>query len=173
MVEAERIQTGLASLILEWVSSRVKLGMIADLLVRYLHFVSILALSAALLGQWLFISREMSRRRVIMLQKLDIIYGLGAVLVLVTGFLQWFVVGKPAVYYSENGLFHVKVTLFLVIGLVSIYPSVFFGRRRKGDPDETLGIPAMVIWSVRVEVMLLLIMPLLATLMARGIGLEG
>lgn len=44
--------------------------MIADLLVRYLHFVSILALSAALLGQWLFISSEMSRRRVVMLQKL-------------------------------------------------------------------------------------------------------
>lgn len=147
--------------------------MIVDLLVRYLHFISILALSAALLGQWLFISNEMSRRRVVMLQKLDIVYGLGAVLVLVTGFLQWFVVGKPAVYYSENGLFHLKVTLFLIIGLVSIYPSVFFSRRRKGNPDETVAIPSLVIWSVRVEVLLLLIMPLLATLMARGIGLKG
>ncbi len=145
--------------------------MVTDILVRYLHFVSILALAAALVGQGLFIRRSMTRQQIIDLQRLDIVYGLAAILVFGTGLLQWFVVGKPAVYYSENGLFQTKLTLFLIIGLVSVYPSVFLGKRRKGQPEDRIDVPGGVIWSVRIELLLLLFMPLLATLIARGIGL--
>jgi len=34
---------------------------------------------------------------------------------LATGLLQWFAVGKPAAYYTGNGLFHGKLTLFPVV----------------------------------------------------------
>jgi putative membrane protein len=58
----------------------------------------------------------------------------------------------------------------LLIGIVSIYPSVFFGKRKKGDPDEVVAIPKGIVMSVRIELLLLFLMPLLATLIARGIG---
>jgi putative membrane protein len=57
-----------------------------------------------------------------------------------------------------------------LIGIVSIYPTIFFARNKKGEPSEALAVPRAVTWSVRLELLFLLAMPLLATLMARGIG---
>jgi len=142
-----------------------------DLIIRYLHFVSIFILVAAVLGQHLILRGTVTRAIVGKAQKLDIAYAISVIVVLGTGLLQWLVVGKPADFYSSNPVFHTKLTLFLVIGLVSIYPSVYLGKNRKGDPDELVTIPPGIIWSVRVELLLLFLMPLLATLMARGIGI--
>ena len=80
-------------------------------------------------------------------------------------------IGKPAAFYSSNPVFHTKLTLFLIIGIVSIYPSVFLGKNRKGEQSEEVVIPSALVWSVRVELLLLLLLPLLATLMAKGIGI--
>lgn len=142
-----------------------------DLFIRYLHFVSIFVLVAAVLGQHLILRGTITRALVGKAQKLDIAYAISVVVVLGTGLLQWLVVGKPADFYSSNPVFHSKLTLFLVIGLVSIYPSVYLGKNRKGDPDEVITIPRGIIWSVRAELLILFLMPLLATLMARGIGI--
>ncbi|MEZ5277069.1 MAG: DUF2214 family protein [Opitutaceae bacterium] len=146
--------------------------MTADILVRYLHFASILTLVAAVAAQHWGLQPRLTRLQLARLQRIDLVYGISAVIVLVTGLLQWFVVGKPASFYSPNGIFHLKITLFLLVGLISIYPSVFFGRQRKGEPSDEVAIPASLIWSVRLELILLFAMPLLATLMARGIGLS-
>jgi putative membrane protein len=70
-------------------------------------------------------------------------------------------------------VFHAKLGLFGLIGIVSIYPTIFFARNKKGELTETVSVPRGVVWSVRLELLLLLVMPLLATLMARGIGLKG
>lgn len=145
--------------------------MLVEIGVRYLHFASILALGAGLIGQCVLMRGAMLRSEIVRLQKLDIVYGLSAILVLVTGLLQWFAVGKPSSFYSGNPVFHAKITLFLVIGLVSIYPSVFFGKQRKGEPEDWVQVPGGVVWSVRAETVLLFLLPLLATLMARGMGL--
>jgi putative membrane protein len=142
-----------------------------DLIIRYLHFVSIFILVAAVLGQHLILRGTITRALVGKAQKLDIAYAISVVVVLGTGLLQWLVVGKPADFYSSNPVFHTKLTLFLVIGLVSIYPSVFLGKNPKGGPDELVTIPRGIIWSVRVELLILFLMPLLATLMARGFGI--
>lgn len=142
-----------------------------DLIIRYLHFVSIFILVAAVLGQHLILRGSITRALVGKAQKLDIAYAVAVIVVLGTGLLQWLVVGKPADFYSSNPVFHTKLAMFLAIGLVSIYPSVYLGKHRKGDPDEVITIPRGIIWSVRVELLLLFLMPLLATLMARGIGI--
>jgi len=145
--------------------------MTVDILVRYLHFVSIFILVAAVLGQHLILRGTITRALAGKAQKLDIAYAIAVVVVLGTGLLQWFVVGKPADFYSSNPVFHTKVLLFLLIGLVSIYPSVYLGKNRKGNPDELITIPPGIVWSVRVELVILFLMPLLATPMARGIGI--
>jgi len=145
--------------------------MTADILIRYLHFVSLILLVAAVLGQHLLLRATMTRREIGQVQRLDIVYAVMVVVVLATGFAQWMWVGKPADFYSSNPIFHVKVTLFLIVGVVSAYPSVFLGRNKKGAPDESVAVPKSLIWSVRVELLLLFLMPLLASLMARGIGI--
>lgn len=146
--------------------------MAADLLIRYLHFVSIIAMFAAVVAQHLALRPSLSRRDLGRIQKMDLVYAIAVVVVLLTGFAQWLWVAKPAEFYSRNPVFHVKLTLFLVVGLVSIYPSVFFGKQRKGDPSEMVAVPKGIAWSVRIELFLLLLMPLLASMMARGIGIS-
>jgi putative membrane protein len=90
------------------------------------------------------------------------------------GLTLWFSgVGKPAVYYSKNWIFHTKITSFLMVGLLSIYPTIFFIKNRKGNPEEVVAVPKSIFWMLRFELTLLLIIPLLAGLMARGVGFFG
>ena len=145
--------------------------MISEILIRYLHFVSMFIVVAAVLGQHHLLKGSVTRATIGKAQRFDIAYAIAVVVVLATGLAQWFLVGKPAEFYSANPVFHTKLTLFLLIGVISIYPSVFLGKNRKGDQSEILDIPGKLIWSVRVELLLLFLMPLLATLMAKGIGI--
>ena len=145
--------------------------MVTELAVRYLHFASILTLVGAVLAQHWGLRSTLTRRQVGRLQRMDVIYAVSVVVVLATGFLQWLAVGKPAAFYSPNPVFHTKITLFLIVGRLSAYPGVFLARQRKGEADETVAVPPLVVWSIRGELLLRFAMPLLATLMARGIGL--
>lgn len=145
--------------------------MIADILIRYLHFISLIVLIAAVLGQHLLLRSRMTRREILKVQRIDILYAVMVIIVLATGFAQWFWVAKPADFYSSNPVFHVKIMLFLLVGIISAYPSVFLGKNKNGDPEETVEVPKLVIMAVRIELLLLFLMPLLAILMARGIGI--
>jgi putative membrane protein len=50
---------------------------------------------------------------------------------------------------------------------------MFFLKNRKGDQAEIVSVPKSVFWLLRFELMLLFIIPLLAGLMARGVGFFG
>ena len=78
-----------------------------------------------------------------------------------------------AVVYSKNWIFHTKIGLFMIIGLLSIYPTVFFLKNRKGNPEEKVQVPSVVFMMLRLELLLLFIIPLLAGLMSRGVGYFG
>jgi len=139
---------------------------------RYLHFLSILTIAATVLGEYLLLKPVMTRQEIGRLSKIDAFYGLAAIVLLGAGLTLWFGgISKPTFYYSKNWIFHLKVGLFALVGILSIYPTVFFIKQRKGDAAETIAISSKLIWMIRLELILLLIIPLLATLMARGIGL--
>jgi len=89
------------------------------------------------------------------------------------GLLLWFGEGKPAEYYSSNWIFHLKLGLFTAMAILSIWPTVFFFRHRKGEESEWIEIPARIRLMIRLELVLLLFIPLCATLMARGFGQMG
>jgi len=145
--------------------------MTSDILIRYFHFVSIILLLAGVLGQHLLLRRQMTRRAIAQVQRLDIVYAISVLGVLATGLAQWFLVGKPAAFYSSNPVFHTKITLFLLVGLISIWPSVFLSKQRKGEETEIVAVPKSLVWCVRIELLLLFVMPLLAVLVAKGIGI--
>lgn len=144
----------------------------ADVLVRYLHFIGIFCIVGSLVSEHLMLAPRLTRAQIRKLAIIDSVYGLGAILVLGAGFLLWFVVGKPASFYTQNWVFHFKVTLFVVMGLLSIYPTLFFRRNQKGDGD-VVEVPKQVVMLIRLELLLLMLIPLLAVMMARGIGYFG
>ena len=148
--------------------------MTTEIILRYIHFISIFAIVGSLVSEHLLLKKELSRAEITRLSRIDAVYGIAALILLTAGLTLWLGgFGKPSVYYSKNWIFHTKITMFITIGLLSIYPTVFFIKNRKGNPEERIKIPSLVFWMLRFELLLLLIIPLLAGLMAHGVGFFG
>ncbi|MFN3999502.1 DUF2214 family protein [Algoriphagus sp.] len=146
--------------------------MALELLLRYFHFVSIFVIVATLISEHLLLESNLSRKKIDRLSKIDGIYGLSVLSLLAAGLTLWFGGhGKPTEFYSENPIFHIKLGLFVVIGLLSIYPTVFFIKNRKGNPKDIVAIPKSIFWMIRLELLIVFLIPILAGLMAKGIGL--
>lgn len=145
-----------------------------EIILRYIHFISIFGIVGTLVSEHLLLKPEMNRAELTRLSRIDAIYGLAALTLLGAGLTLWLGgVGKPTIFYSKNWIFHLKITCFLAIGLLSIYPTLFFIKNRKGDQNEMVKTPKSIFWMLRLELMLLLIIPLLAGLMSRGVGYFG
>ena len=140
-------------------------------LFRYLHFIAIIGLAGALVIENMAISRSISGEDARNLAKVDGVLGLSAMAVLVFGLVLWLGVGKPAAFYTQNPVFHAKIGLFILAGLLSIYPTKFFLKHRKTDAENVF-VPNLAIWLLRLELAVLVLIPILAALMARGVGLN-
>lgn len=144
-----------------------------EILLRYLHFISILLITATLAAEYVLIKDQLTRKEISRISFIDLIYGLAAITVFGAGLTLWLGgIGKPTEWYSKNWIFHIKLTLLVVIGLISIYPTIFFLKNRKGDRDELVSIPKNIKRVIGIELALLAVIPILAGLMAKGIGLN-
>ncbi|NAW65903.1 DUF2214 family protein [Photobacterium halotolerans] len=141
-----------------------------EIVIRYFHFIGIFALFSVLVVEHMLIKRRLTAEEMHRLARLDALYGISAVVVLLAGLVMWFLVGKPAAFYTANPVFHAKVTLFLIVAALSVFPTVFFYRHRR-TTRETIPVPPVIVILIRLELLLLLAIPLLAVLMAKGIGL--
>lgn len=148
--------------------------MSTEIILRYLHFISIFAIVGALVSEHMLLKKNLTRAELARLSKVDAVYGIAAIVLVVAGLTLWLGgYGKPALFYSKNWIFHTKLTLFIGIGLLSIYPTVFFIKHRKGNPEDVVTIPKAIFWMLRFELLFLFIIPLLAGLMAHGVGFFG
>jgi putative membrane protein len=105
----------------------------------------------------------------------DSAWGLAAFLWLSTGLIRAFAgLEKASDFYLRNGFFHVKMTLFLAVFLLEILPMVTFIRwraaRAKGQTPSLDAVPRLIRIS-DVELVLVVLIPFAATLMARGVWL--
>jgi len=146
----------------------------SEIITRYIHFIGIFTLAGTLISEHLLLRKELSRAEIGRISRIDAVYGIAAMVVIGAGLTLWFGgVGKPSVYYSKNWVFHTKVTCVAIIALLSIYPTVFFLKNRKGDPNELIKIPGIIFTLIRISLVILFAVPLLAALMARGVGFFG
>ena len=141
------------------------------ILTRYIHFLSILIVFGMVLAELVLVKKELTRSEIKRIFILDNIYGLFSLIVVGAGLYLWLGIGKPAEFYSTNPLMHAKVGLFIIVGVLSLWPSVFYLKNRKGEVDDLIAVPTYVKRIIQVELGLLFIIPLLATLMAQGVGL--
>ncbi|UVE17223.1 DUF2214 family protein [Pseudomonas sp. LS44] len=145
----------------------------------YLHFISIFVLFALLTTEHvLFKTALQDVQRARSLIRIDIAYGATAGVVLLTGFARVLWYAKGVDYYLQNYLFHAKLGLFILVGLISILPTFTFLNWRNSllagqPPVISAGRAKLVIMTIRLELLLLLIIPLLAVLMTRGYGVIG
>ncbi|WP_212625047.1 DUF2214 family protein [Pseudomonas sp. PP3] len=137
-------------------------------------------LLAVVLGFWAVLVRGTNFRRlaagvgeVRSVLIADNIWGISAVILLVTGGMRAFGgYEKGADYYLQQPLFHLKMTLFVVILLLEVAPMVTLIKWRialaRGAAIET-GRAKLFARISHVEALLLLLMVIAATGMARGV----
>jgi putative membrane protein len=138
-------------------------------LFRLLHFAALFLLAGALLIENMAIKPTISGEDARNLAKVDRACGLGALLSFGFGLLLWLWVGKPASFYSANPVFHAKLGLFFLLLALAAWPAVFFHRHRHSR-QESIAVPGALRIFLRLELILMLVIPILAFLMARGIG---
>lgn len=151
--------------------------MLLESLLAYFHFAAILALVVFLTSEAALCRSEwLNAAAVHRLARVDFLYMLSAIAVLATGIARTIWGLKGAGWYWSQPLLHIKLTLFVVIGLLSIKPTRMF-LRWKGALAAGGGLPPEVEikqarrW-VMVEAHLLVLVPLAASLLARGIWVK-
>lgn len=142
----------------------------AEILVRYAHFLGIIVFASLLVVEHVLVKDKLSARDLRRILIIDAAYGISAFFVLIAGLALWLWVGKPAEFYNANPVFHAKLGAFILMGLVSIYPTRFYLKNRKMT-DGFLEVPRMIVHAIRLESLLLVLIPLMAVFMARGYGL--
>ncbi|GEM_PF-188954 len=137
---------------------------------RLLHYLAILVLAITLIIENRAISPTISDEEAINLVKVDNIFRISAFLVAVFGVILWLGVGKPEAFYGMNLFFQIKIVLFAFAAPLSVYPTFYFFKVRRDRLPEN-AVPSLVRLLMKLELLLLVIIPMLAYLMARGIGL--
>lgn len=107
--------------------------MTLEALLAALHIVAILTLVVFLSSQAALCRAEWMNAAVVRrLARLDMIYLFAAVALLLTGLARLYWGTKGMAWYVSQPLFHIKMTLFVLVGLLSIKPSLAFRRWMRG-----------------------------------------
>ncbi len=151
--------------------------MTQDFLLASAHHILFLLLVAVLAGEAMLLRQVPSSGALQSLGRLDALYGLSAVLLVLVGIVRLVWGAKGWGFYSGNPVFWAKMVLFGAIGLMSIAPTVRFIRWRK-LLVATGALPAQADWerTRRLAWAQLHVLPLVAiaaAAMARGIGIRG
>jgi len=144
-------------------------------LFAFLHFVAVFGIFAVVVLQWQTMSPAPTLAEARRIQLSDRWFGILAVVVLAVGFLRVYHFEKGKAFYGTNPFFQAKLALFLVVGLLSIYPTVRFLKWRAQTKQGLAPVLAAheykaIMTLLRIEVVLLLATAGCASLMARGVG---
>ena len=144
----------------------------------FLHHLAAFGLVAALVLEFVLIKGELDARSARRLQLTDMVFGLSSGTVLVVGLLRVFYFEKGAGYYFHSAPFIAKLILFLIVGLLSIVPTLeFLSWSRTLKQGQVPSLDAGKLRKLRsvmhLELVGVVLILLCAALMARGVGTFG
>ena len=150
---------------------------VTEVLVVYLHFASMILIAVFLAIEYLICVPGLTRESVKLLARVDLLYLIAAALALATGAARFVWFGKGPGFYLYNPVFYLKLALFVAVGLISIPPTMQYLRWKHMLKTGAGAVAAdfEVLRARRyvlVELVLFALIPLLAVLMARGIGIQ-
>ncbi|WP_432720845.1 DUF2214 family protein [Jeongeupia wiesaeckerbachi] len=149
--------------------------MLLDALLAAAHYLAIFMVITFLTIETVLVRREWMPTAAARLARYDLVYFLMAMLALATGLGRLFYGIKGAEFYLHNPVFHAKITVFVLIGLISIYPTRRFVAWRKAARADAAFIPpdhelTRVRRCLMWETHLIVLLPILAAFMSRGFG---
>jgi len=146
-------------------------------LMAILHHIFAFTVTACVVYEFIAYRKGLTAEDARRIQRVDLAYGISAGLLIVVGLLRVFYFEKGSAFYLNNPVYWTKMTLFVIVGLLSIYPTVRFRKweaavRENRSPeildDEHKRI-RQLLWLQVIGLVLIL---LVAPMMARGIGMN-
>ena len=142
-------------------------------LFAFLHHLCAFTLVAAVAIEFTLIRQELTLASARRLQVTDIVLGMAAGALLVIGLLRVFFFEKGATYYWHSHAFLTKFGLFIIIGLLSIVPTLEFLSWRDAiaagqAPVMEAATRKRVTMIIHIELAAIVVILLCAAIMARG-----
>lgn len=149
--------------------------MYSSAIMAFLHYLAAFTLVSALAVEVMVFKPPLSFVTARRLQATDRIFGIAAGALLIVGALRVFYFEKGAAYYFGNAWFIAKLSLFILAGLISIYPTMLFLSWKQVLAAGTAPVvePAQVRRArmcMMLELTAILGILLCAAFMARGLG---
>ena len=146
--------------------------MATDLALAALHHLLVFGLTAMLVAQAVLLRGDLRAEAIPRIAKLDAGYGAVAGLLLVVGLCRVYFGIKGADFYLHNPWFHAKVGTFVLVGLLSILPTLRYARWKKAQRADPAFVPdaptlARLRTVLRIELVGLAAIFVLAAAMAR------
>ena len=145
-------------------------------LVAYVHYLGIILCFGALIFERIILKINLSKNETISIIIADVIYGVAGLAILVTGILRVKYYGQGGEFYTGNPIFWIKVSLYILVGLISLYPTITYilwaiPLSRNKLPVLSENLVKRFRFLITTELIGFVVIPFFATLMARGIGL--
>jgi len=142
-------------------------------LFAFLHHVAAFTLVSALAIEFALIRQELTLASARRLQATDLVLGMAAGALLLIGLARVFLFEKGSDYYFHSHAFMAKFSVFIVVGLLSIIPTMEFLSWRKAlHAGQVPVIPAkklrVVTAVIHGELLAIVLILLFAAIMARG-----
>jgi putative membrane protein len=145
-------------------------------LMAFLHHVFAFTLVACVVYEFIAYRQGMTIEEIRRIQRVDLVYGISAGLLLIVGLLRVFFFEKGVNFYIHSPFFWVKMAAFLMVGLLSIDPTIRYIRWKQSVraniapaiDDQEFKRTRLIL---RLEIIGIVIILLAAPLMARGVGL--
>lgn len=148
--------------------------MTAAVLTAWLHYLAVILLSGAIVTELYLLKLLPSLETLKLMARVDRIYGIAALAVLLTGFARVPIAhgGKSMAYYLHTGAFHGALTLFVLAAVVSLVPTLRYIKWIKAA-STTGQLPTPAAWNgirklVHIQLGLIAVIALLMPLLARG-----
>jgi len=147
----------------------------ASSITAYFHYLGFMLAFASLTVEAFNLKKEMTLEEAKRVSFADAAYGIAAVIILVTGVLRVLYFGKGTDYYLSNPFFYAKMGVFVIISLLSLYPTFTFIswiKDLQNDRTPRLEIEQVnrLSWLIKGELFGFTLVPLLAAIMARMSG---
>ncbi|RWN32761.1 MAG: DUF2214 family protein [Mesorhizobium sp.] len=146
-----------------------------DLVLASFHHLLVFSLAGIIGAEFVLIRGDLGTATLKRLAGIDRHYGIIATLIIVVGIGRVFYGLKGWEFYVHNWVFWAKIAAFVVVGLLSIIPTVrFISWSRQASGNASFQVPAAELASVktyiRAEAFIFLLIPVFAAAMARGYG---
>jgi len=142
-------------------------------LFAFLHHLCAFTLVSAVAIEFMLIRQELTLASARRLQVTDLVLGIAAGALLVIGLLRVSFFEKGPDYYLHSHAFHAKFSLFIIMALLSIIPTVEFlswsGALKAGQvPTISAKKLRQVTIVIHSELLAIVVILLCAAIMARG-----